>query len=127
MAHILVVDDDALVRAAVRRVLTRAGYQVWDVPDGTEALELLDVIQFDLVLTDVYMNPMSGLELLARLRRYHHTMPVVVMSGGGSASREDLFGLATACGAQATLAKPFLPGQLCDAVSTALGSVPAVA
>jgi DNA-binding NtrC family response regulator len=120
MARVLVVDDHAHVRGAVRRVLTRAGHQVWDVCDGTEALRLLEVVDFDLVITDVYMTAMDGMELLARAQQRGYRMPVVVMTGGGFAPREELLKMAEACGAFATIMKPFSPHQLRDTVSAVL-------
>jgi len=120
MARILVVDDHAHVRGAVRRVLTREGHQVWDVADGEEALRLLDILPFDLVITDVYMNAMDGMELLVRAQAREISVPVVVMSGGGFAPREELLTLARACGAFATIVKPFSPHELRETVALAL-------
>ena len=54
MAKVLVVDDDAGIRAAVRRTLVAEGHEVWDVPTGGEALPLLDTIPFAVVVTDVF-------------------------------------------------------------------------
>lgn len=107
MARILVVDDHAHVRGAIRRVLSRVGHEVWDVPDGADALELLEVMEFDLVVTDVYMTGVGGMELLARSRQRGCRAPVIVMSGGGSVPRRELLALAGESGAIATLVKPF--------------------
>jgi len=120
MARVLVVDDHAHVRGAVRRVLAKDGHEVWDVPDGTEALELLAILPFDLVITDVYMTVVGGMELLVEARRRGHALPVVAMSGGGFASREAALGMAKSCGAAATLLKPFSPCDLRNTVSSAL-------
>ncbi len=125
MARILVVDDHAHVRGAVRRVLTRHGHQVWDVSDGGEALRLLAILPFDLIVTDVYMSGMDGMELLSRAKAQGYRQPVVVMSGGGFVPREDLLRMARACGAFATVVKPFSPSQLRDTVESVLA--PAVA
>lgn len=67
MARVLVVDDRAHVRGAVRRVLVQGGHQVWGARNGAEALALLDAIAFDLVVTNVYMWVADGMESLARL------------------------------------------------------------
>jgi two-component system response regulator TctD len=84
VAKILIVDDYEQIRAAARRVLARDGHEIWDVPDGVQALELLDIIAFDLVLTDVYMAAVDGIDLLARLQQRGYRVPVIVMSGGAS-------------------------------------------
>ena len=120
MARILVADDSAGVRSAVRRSLSRGGHEVWDVTDGAQALELMATMEFDLLLTDVYMAGVDGMELLLRARQRGFSAPVIVMSGGGFTPREELLALASACGAFATLAKPFSPNDLRTAVSGAL-------
>ena len=83
MANVLVVDDEAKVRAYLRRVLTKLGHEVSEAPDGAEALRLLDASAFDLVITDAYMAEMDGMELLVRIQQRGLRVPVVMMSGGG--------------------------------------------
>jgi DNA-binding NtrC family response regulator len=124
MAKILIVDDYQQIRAAARRILAKDGHEVWDVPDGVQALALLDIIAFDLVLTDVYMAAVDGMELLVRIQQRGHRMPVVVMSGGGFASREEVLAMASECGAVAILAKPFTPRQLRETVRPLLKPSP---
>lgn len=68
MARVLVADDRAHVRGAVRRVLVQGGHQVWGARNGAEALALLDAIAFDLVISSVYMWVAGGMESLARRR-----------------------------------------------------------
>ena len=78
--RILVVDDDGIIRQLVNRVLTGAGYAVDTAGDGIEALEKLKRKAFDLLLTDVWMPRMNGLELLAHLRNEPVRPKVVVMT-----------------------------------------------
>jgi DNA-binding NtrC family response regulator len=120
VAKVLVVDDDAGMRTAVRRTLVKTGHEVWDVPDGEEALRLLDIVSFDLVITDVYMAAVDGMELLARIRQKGLAVPIVVISGGGYASADSVLDLATQCGAAATLDKPFTARQLRETVTRVL-------
>jgi DNA-binding NtrC family response regulator len=117
---VLVVDDEPGVRKAVREVLTRADHEVRDVADGSEALRLLETLSFDLVITDVYMAAVDGVELLARMQQRGIQVPVVAMSGGGYRSREDVLKMAASIGAVATLDKPFSVEQLMAAVQLAL-------
>ena len=124
MAKILIVDDYQQIRAAARQILAKDGHEVWDVPDGVQALDLLEIIPFDLVLTDVYMAAVDGMELLTRMKQRGHRVPVVVMSGGGFASREEVLALAQECGAVAILAKPFTPRQLRETIEPLLKSPP---
>ena len=120
MAHVLVVDDDADVRALVRRVVGKLGHQVSDVADGKEALRLLEATRFDLIISDVYMADMDGMELLVRIQQLGLEVPVVVISGGGFQSRDEVLKMAAACGAVATLDKPFSVEQLRDTVEPLL-------
>lgn len=120
MARVLVAEDDADVRGVVRRVLARLGHEVHDVDDGTAALGLLDAMPFDLVITDVYMETVDGIELLERMRQQGLDVPVVVMSGGGFKSRQYVLRIAESCGAAAVLEKPFTLNELRAAIEPLL-------
>ena len=124
MAKILIVDDHQPSRAAARQVLAKDGHEIWDVPDGVRALDLLEIIAFDLVLTDIYMAAVDGMELLARIQQRGHRVPVVAMSGGGFASREEVLAMARECGAVAILFKPFTPKQLRETIKPLLKPPP---
>lgn len=80
MTRILVVDDDRTTRHVLSKVLTSAGFTAKVAKDGVEALKLLRTHRFDLLLLDVWMPRMSGLELLAQLRRRKSRPRVVVMT-----------------------------------------------
>ena len=82
--RVLVVDDDKAVRAALGVNLRKAGYEVTLCRSAQEALAALADRPFDLVLTDVAMPGMSGLELLAQLRATWPNVRIVVMTGYGS-------------------------------------------
>jgi DNA-binding NtrC family response regulator len=105
-------------------MLTRAGHEVRDAADGTEALRLLESSPFDLVISDLYMADVDGMELLARISQRGIRVPVVAMSGGGYRSREDVLKMAASIGAVATLEKPFSVEQLVAAVQVALKRPP---
>jgi CheY-like chemotaxis protein/anti-sigma regulatory factor (Ser/Thr protein kinase) len=80
MSRILVVDDDKTTRLVLRKVLTNAGFSTSVAKDGVEALKAIDGGGFDLLLLDVWMPRMNGLELLARLRASKTRLRVVVMT-----------------------------------------------
>jgi CheY-like chemotaxis protein/anti-sigma regulatory factor (Ser/Thr protein kinase) len=80
MKKILIVDDDATTRHVVRRVLTGAGFSVAVAKDGVEGLKALKARRFDLLLLDVWMPRLTGLELLARLRTTKARPRVIVMT-----------------------------------------------
>jgi len=112
VANVLVVDDEAGVRTNLRRMLANLGHEAWDAADGAEALRLLDGIRFDMVIADVYMAEMDGMELLVRIQHRGLKIPVVMISGGGYLASEEVLAMGKACGAVATLDKPFTPKQL---------------
>jgi CheY-like chemotaxis protein/anti-sigma regulatory factor (Ser/Thr protein kinase) len=80
MSRILVVDDDRTTRHVLRKVLTSAGFDVTVAKDGVEALKVLRTRRFDLLLLDVWMPRMTGLDLLERLRTRKVRPRVVVMT-----------------------------------------------
>jgi two-component system response regulator HydG len=78
--HVLVVDDEEPLRRVVARMLTGRGYRVDTAPDGPAALEFLETHDPDVVLSDLQMPGMTGIELLARAKALHPTLPVVIMT-----------------------------------------------
>jgi two-component system nitrogen regulation response regulator NtrX len=81
---VLVVDDEAGVRASLAGILGDEGYAVQAVESGEAALEALETRRFDLVLLDVWLPGQDGLEVLRRIREGHAELPVVVISGHGT-------------------------------------------
>lgn len=121
MARVLVVDDDGLVLRATQRVLARAGHEVWESDNPKTALRMLEQVPVDVVVTDVYMPGMSGIELCRRLENRDTCRRVIAMTGGGSLSTPDkLLFQARMAGAERTLEKPFGPGDLIGAVDAVL-------
>ena len=86
-ARILVVDDDAYVREALREHLEHAGFLVLEAADGKVASDLLDREPVDLVLLDLELPRVSGLELLAHMVDDHAEVAVLIVSGKGSVAR----------------------------------------
>ena len=116
-AHVLVVDDDKAVRAALRVNLKKAGFEVHLAPSATKALDILSEQPMDLVVTDVAMPGMTGLQLLAEVREHHPDVRVVVMTGYGSV--QDAVG-AMKAGADDYIIKPISRGELLVIVEKAL-------
>jgi DNA-binding response OmpR family regulator len=82
--RILVVDDDRVFRVLVVEVLEKDGYEVVSCSGGEEALQTLWAQRFDLLLADIKMAGMSGMDLLARVRAMSLDIEVIVMTGYGS-------------------------------------------
>jgi len=119
-ARILVVDDDEVSRKSLCRVLTKQGHRTAAARDGFQALALLDREGFDVLLTDLIMEGMSGLELLAGAKRKAPEMEVIVMTGFASISSAIK---AIQLGAYHYLEKPFRPGQVEQLVMRAAETV----
>jgi CheY-like chemotaxis protein len=88
VARILVVDDEVSVREVAREILVRAGYEVVLAPGGEEALAILRHQPFDLIVTDVTMPGMGGLDV-AREAAALRVSPVLLMSGGSEPALTD--------------------------------------
>jgi signal transduction histidine kinase len=87
--RLLVVDDEAMVRSVLRRLLVLRGHDVTEAASGAEGLDLAGAREFDLVITDQGMPGMSGREFAAELRRRGATLPVVLLSGDTHAGSPD--------------------------------------
>ncbi|UCG88291.1 MAG: response regulator [Gemmatimonadota bacterium] len=123
MAKILVIDDEEGVRRAIGKVLVRAGYEALEAPDGKVALSLLKDEPPDLVICDLFMPEMDGVEVLRELRRHYPDLRVVAISGGAYHGKVELLDVAKGLGAVAVLKKPFQSQQLLDVIHEQLGDV----
>lgn len=124
MANLLLVDDDEALRALLRRVLVREGHAVVEAANGREAVEQLHNKPFDLMITDLFMPQQDGLETILAVRRMHLKMPVIAISGGGSAAQFDMLRTASLFGAARVLIKPFRAEEMLVAVREVLAGVP---
>jgi CheY-like chemotaxis protein len=120
MPHILVIEDDLDFREPLVKMLTNDGHTVSVAGDGEEALKLLHTIRPDLIITDVLMPKMDGIEIIMELRRSGNASPVIAMSGGRRSVTADFnLASATVMGVRATLAKPFSRADLRHAIAQA--------
>ncbi len=85
--HVLVVDDHELYRKAVEQILVRAGHQVSTARDASEAMQLVTQEPVELVLCDVKMPGISGLELVRQIREVQPDLPCIVITGYGGAAK----------------------------------------
>lgn len=116
---ILLVEDEPEVRAALVRSLQRSGYTVWPVADGRAALDHLVGNEVRMIVTDIFMPHVDGLELMTRLRLARPTTPILAMSGVMGDTQLYLK-IARHLGAERTLAKPFSLDDLLAAVAAIL-------
>lgn len=124
MANILIVDDDPAVQITIRLLLERAGHHVRVAGDGRKGLALFEAGPFDLVILDIFMPGMDGLETMRHVRALQPATPIIVMSGRSagpdSYAEPDFLRMATKLGAVASLQKPFRPEALLAAVDRGL-------
>ena len=113
MSGILLVDDEPSIRVALTKALERDGHHVLSASDGRQALEIATRESPELVVTDIRMPVMDGLELLRHLGQFEPPIPVIIMSAYATAEAKRL-------GAYAVLAKPFKLPELRAAVERAL-------
>lgn len=116
-AKILIVDDSALSRRTLRRILESAGYEVVEAVDGMTALEVYFLEKPNLVLLDLVMKGMYGLDVLVKLREMDPNALVVIASADIQSSTRKLVDEA---GALAFINKPFVSEQVIAAVESAL-------
>jgi len=121
MARILVMDDDELLRGALRVVLEGVGYEVLEAADGEAGLRLQRERAAELVLVDIFMPERDGLEVIKALRVESPQAKIIAMSGGGKTGQIEVLRAAAAFGASRTLLKPFQPQQLLTAIREVLG------
>jgi two-component system chemotaxis response regulator CheY len=104
MPHVLIVEDDAATRRLYKFLLTNGGYTVLEAEDGVMALEQLARHRCDLVITDMNMPRMDGMELIQAIRRDYSSIYVIMITAFGTPDTEKQ---ALRIGANDYLAKPF--------------------
>lgn len=114
---ILVVEDDAFYRGVLRDWLAGEGYVVVDVETAEDALEMMTVHEVSLLLTDLVLPGISGIELMEKIRDYKPGLPIIVMTGHGTS---DAVVAALRNHACDFLAKPFKMEELDSALHSAL-------
>jgi CheY-like chemotaxis protein len=118
--RVLVVDDDPMVCVAIEACLTRRGFEV-TVADGGEAgMRALESSDFDVMLVDVFMPHMHGLESIRMFRDRRPELPILAMSGYAFANAErapDFLRMTLELGAACCLRKPFTPEALLTSVN----------
>jgi two-component system, chemotaxis family, chemotaxis protein CheY len=112
MANVLIVDDSSTMRKIISRSLRQAGLtvdEVFEAGDGIEALNVLGSSKVHLVLSDINMPNMDGLEFIKQVRANGNPVPIVMITTEGG---EDILKEALNNGASDSIKKPFTPEQL---------------
>lgn len=123
MATILVIDDAALSRQVLRKILQTAGYTIWEAKNGLEALEILEKEQQkpDCILVDILMPEMGGIEFLTIMRQQELKIPTIVITADiQETTRIQCLQL----GAMTVMHKLVKPDELRDWIKKALENLP---
>jgi CheY-like chemotaxis protein len=124
VAKVLVVDDDPAVQVMIRLVLERAGHAVVVAGDGNKGLAECEHESFDLLLLDLFMPGMDGLQTMRMVREKRPPLPIIMISGRPVIEdlqlEPDFLSMATKLGATYSLPKPFKPAALLSMVTQCL-------
>ena len=120
--RVLVAEDDDAVRMLIAVILSEAGYNVYEAPDGLQAIDSLRKRRFDGLLTDYHMPKMDGLELLDLAQAMWPDLPVIVASSDVVVTGQTAHGLLDP--AYAILEKPFDRSDLLKTVRSAVHGLP---
>ena len=116
MARILIIDDEAMIRNLIVKILEREGYETITASDGKEGIKSHRENPADLIITDLK----EGIETIMELRRDFPDVKIIAMSGGGNIDPETYLRIAKTMGAIKTLAKPFNRKELLKTIQELL-------
>lgn len=113
--RIMTVDDSPTVRMVLNEALSGAGYQVVEASDGQDAMDKLSDTEIDLLVTDLNMPTMCGVELIKQVRNKpgNRFMPIIMLT---AESQPELKDAGKKAGASGWITKPFLPEQLLSVI-----------
>jgi putative nucleotidyltransferase with HDIG domain len=115
--RILIIDDEDFILQLSSDILTKSEYNVETASDGRQGIKLLETDRFDLILTDIKMPNINGLDVIRHVRINNKEIPIIVITGHGTL---DIAIDSLRLGAQGFILKPFTPAELRTAVTEAL-------
>ena len=113
MQKILIVDDSASLRTVVKMSLTAAGYEVVEAAEPKEAIEKAKAGNLNMIISDVNMPGMNGLEMVKQIRQFNKFVPILMLTTEVSDAKK---AEGKAAGANGWMVKPFPPSNLTNAV-----------
>lgn len=117
MARILVIDDEPSILLMIKKMVERAGHVVDIALNGREGLELFDLYNHDLIITDIIMPQKEGLEIILELRKKHPALKIIAISGGGRIGPDEYLPSAKLFGANMIFQKPLVQKEFMEAIS----------
>ena len=124
MPVLLVIDDDDAIRDLIVSYFTANDYTVIEAVGGRSALQKFSTINVDVVITDLIMPDMEGIETIRELHKLKPDIKIIALSGGGSLSPSGYLNIASKMGAQYSFSKPVSLEILKDAVEKLLKTEP---
>ncbi|GAA4459244.1 response regulator [Rurimicrobium arvi] len=120
MKNILLIDDDDIIQKIISKVLERNGFNVVSGGDGKEGVDKLNMMKYDLVITDIMMPYLNGFEFIQELRRHPNGKDarIIIFS---SITNEDAIRDSKNMGVDLYLSKPIVINEFIDTVKTLLG------
>ena len=107
MKKILIIDDDEVFREMTKQMLERAGYSVAEAIDGFDGGKVVSNMSPDLVITDLLMPNMDGIEMIRFLREHNPEIKIIAVSGCGQMASTTYLPMARKLGAHSSFDKPF--------------------
>ncbi len=124
MTHILVIDDEELVRISLEEVLAGAGHKVSLANDGEQGIKMCKESHFDVVITDIIMPNKEGVETILELKEHYPDVKIIAISGGARDKADSYLEIAYSLGANKSLTKPFSSKTILDCVDDVMSGVP---
>ncbi|HEY4140287.1 MAG TPA: response regulator [Pseudolabrys sp.] len=125
MARILIIDDDEQVRGATKFLLVSHGFEAVAVADGKAGIEAIKTCTFDLIVVDLFMAGMNGLETMKVIREYNPQVPIIAVSGflfkGYCPDMPNFEDMALEAGATTAMYKPIQPAEFLRAINCSIG------
>jgi DNA-binding NtrC family response regulator len=122
MSKVLIIDDDAMVRNTIWKILARDGLEIVIAGDGAKGLASFRQGRPDLVITDIIMPEKEGIATILEMRRERPDAKIIAISGGGRIGSLDFLSMAKSFGAMAVIAKPFDPDEFLNCVRSCLAA-----
>lgn len=120
MVKVLVIDDNELARESVTMVLEDQNYEVFQANDGDIGIDMMGLDAYDVVVTDLIMPTMHGIDVLCEIKQLYPETKVIVVSGGSRVTPLSHLDLAKKLGADGILGKPFTANELQMSMQAAL-------
>lgn len=122
MKRILIIEDDVVIREILLEALEPCGYHLEEAENGKEGLKLHRKQPFDLIITDIIMPEMEGLETITAVKESRPDVMIIAISGGGRGGAGEYLNMAEHMGAHRVFNKPFDPEEMRLTVMQMLGA-----